>query len=132
MSQENVGLIQSLYQAFGRGDVPAVLGAMDPGIVWNEAESFPYADQNPYVGPGAVGGVFGRTVADWDGFTVTPEEYYDAGETVIARGRYGGTHKRTGNKIHVQFAHFWWLKGGKIARFQQHADTLQVAKAAGA
>jgi ketosteroid isomerase-like protein len=130
MSQESVGLIQSMYQAFARGDVPAVLGAMDPAIVWNEAEGFPYADKNPYVGPGAVAaGVFGRIVADWDGFTVTPEEFRRRGR--YSR-RYGGTHKQTGRKIHVQFAHFWWLKGGKVVRFQQHADTLQVAKAAGA
>ncbi len=24
-----------------------------PAIVWNEAENFPYADRNPYVGPAA-------------------------------------------------------------------------------
>ena len=33
----------------------------DPEIVWNEAESIPYADRNPYVGPQQVAeGVFGR------------------------------------------------------------------------
>jgi hypothetical protein len=37
MSQENVGLVKSLYEAFGRGDVPTVLAAMDPKIEWNEA-----------------------------------------------------------------------------------------------
>jgi hypothetical protein len=57
MSQENVGLIKALYEVFGRGDVPAVLGAMDPAIVWNEAENFPYADKNraPWP-PGSSGG----------------------------------------------------------------------------
>ena len=54
MSQQNADLMKSLYAAFGRGDVPTVLGAMDPAIVWNEAEGFPYADKNPYVGPQAV------------------------------------------------------------------------------
>jgi hypothetical protein len=28
----NVQLMQDLYGAFGRGEVPTVLGAMDPGI----------------------------------------------------------------------------------------------------
>jgi hypothetical protein len=28
----NVQRMQDLYEAFGRGEVPAVLGAMDPGI----------------------------------------------------------------------------------------------------
>lgn len=40
---------------------------MAAGFVWNEAENFPYADGNPYVGSQAiVEGVFGRIVADWD------------------------------------------------------------------
>lgn len=50
MSHENVQVIQGLYEAFGRGDVPTVLGRMDPSIEWNEAENFIYADRNPYVG----------------------------------------------------------------------------------
>ena len=30
MSQHNVSLVQSLYEAFARGDIPAIMGAMDP------------------------------------------------------------------------------------------------------
>jgi ketosteroid isomerase-like protein len=29
--------MQDLYEAFGRGEVPAVLGAMDPGVEWRQA-----------------------------------------------------------------------------------------------
>ena len=133
MSQQNVALIRSLYEAFGRGDVPAVLAAMDPAIVWNEAENFPYADKNPYVGPNAiVEGVFARLGGEWDGFSVSLEELHDAGDIVVATGRYGGAHKKTGTRIHAQFAHVWGLRGGRVARFQQYTDTLQAAKAVGA
>lgn len=130
MSRESVGLVRSLYEAFERGDVPAVLGAMDPGIVWNEAEGFPYADQNPYVGPGAVAeGVFARLGGEWDGFGVVLEELLDAGDTVVATGRYVGAYRRTGTRIRAQFAHVWRLRGGKITGFQQYTDTAQVARA---
>ena len=130
MSQANVGLVRSLYEAFGKGDVPAVLAAMDPGIEWNEAENFPYADKNPYVGPVAiVEGVFARLGGEWDGFGITLEEVHDAGDTVVATGRYGGAFKKTGNRINAQFAHVWKLRGGKVVRFQQYTDTAQVAKA---
>jgi ketosteroid isomerase-like protein len=133
MSQENVGLIRSLYEAFGRGDVPSVLAAMDPAIEWNEAEGFPYADKNPYVGPAAVvEGVFARLGGEWDGFSVAPEELLDAGNTVVATGRYGGAYKKTGTRIHAQFAHVWKLRGGKVVKFQQYTDTLPAAKAVGA
>lgn len=133
MSQENAAVIRSAYEAFAKGDVPAVLGAMDPGIVWNEAEGFLYADRNPYVGPQAVlEGVFMRIGQEWDGFRVVPEEIHDAGDVVVATGRYDGTFKATGKAIHAQFAHVWKLRGGKVVGFQQYTDTLQAARAAGA
>ena len=69
MSQADVALIRAIYDAFAAGDVPGVLGRMSPDIVWNEAENFPYADGNPYLGPEAVlTGVFARIGAEWDGF----------------------------------------------------------------
>ena len=37
MSAENVAVVRGIYEAFGTGNVPAVLGAMSPDIVWNEA-----------------------------------------------------------------------------------------------
>lgn len=132
MSQENAGLIRGMYEAFGRGDVPAVLGAMDPGIVWNEAEGFPYADKNPYVGPQAVlEGLFMRLGGEWDGFSVAPEEIHGAGDVVLATGRYRGTFKKTGKAIDAQFAHVWKLRAGKVVGFQQYTDTLQAARATG-
>jgi hypothetical protein len=130
MSQANVDLIRGLYEAFARGDGPAVLGAMDPGIVWNEAENFPYADRNPYVGPMAVAeGVFGRIGAEWDQFQVMPGEILDAGDTVVALGRYTGTYKATGKRMDAQFAHVWRVSGGKVTAFQQYADTAQAVAA---
>lgn len=130
MSQENVSLVRSLYEAFAKGDVTAVLGAMDPGIVWNEAEGFPYADRNPYVGPGAVAeGVFARLGGEWDGFGVVLEELLDAGDTVVATGRYVGAYRQTGVRIRAQFAHVWRLRGGRLTSFQQYTDTAQVARA---
>ena len=132
MSQENVALIRGIYDGFAAGDVGAVLGAMSPDIVWNEAENFPYADGNPYVGPQAVAeGVFARCIGEWDGFAVTIEEILDAGDTIVALGRYGGSFKATGRAMNAQLAHVWRVADGKAVAFQQYVDTLQVARATG-
>ena len=97
MSSENVALIRAIYDAFAAGDVPGVLSRMSPDIVWNEAESFIYADGNPYRGPEAVlNGVFARIGAEWDGFEANVEELIDGGDTIVALGRYRGIHKATG------------------------------------
>ncbi|MDI1288342.1 MAG: nuclear transport factor 2 family protein [bacterium] len=132
MSVQNVEVIRAIYDAFAAGDVPGVLGRMSPDIVWNEAENFPYADGNPYVGPTAVlNGVFARCIGEWDGFAVKVEELLDAGETVVALGRYLGVCNATGRAQNTQMVHVWRIADGKVIRFQQYADTLQVARIMG-
>lgn len=132
MSESNVELIRGLYDAFDAGDVAGVLGRMSPEIVWMEAESFPYADGNPYVGPEAVlNGVFARCIGEWDGFGVEVDEILDAGDTVVALGRYVGTYKATGRPQRTQLVHVWRIADGRIIGFQQHADTLHVARVIG-
>ena len=133
MAGSNAELIRGLYDAFARGDVADVLGRMDPGIVWNEANNFPYADGNPYVGPMAVAeGVFARCGSEWDGFGVEIDELIDAGDTVVALGHYVGTYHATGRSQHTQLVHVWRIAGGKVTGFQQYADTLHVARVTGA
>lgn len=133
MPNPNIDLIRELYDAFAAGDVPTVLGHMSPDIVWMEADNFPYADGNPYVGPEAVlNGVFARCASEWDGFAVEIDELLDAGDTVVALGRYTGVYRRTGNAQRTQIAHVWRIAGGRVVRFQQHADTLHVARVTGA
>lgn len=130
MSQQNVALVRSVYAAFGRGDVPAVLAQFDPEIEWNEAENFPYADGNPYRGPQAVlQGVFARLGSEWESFAVEPHELLDAGDRVVTLGVYRGTHKGTGKAVRAQFAHVWTLRSGTVAAFQQYTDTRQFADA---
>ena len=131
-TMSNADVIRGVYAAFQRGDITAVLGAMSPDVVWNEAENFPYADKNPYVGPDAIlAGVFARLGGEWDGFSVKEEELIDAGDTIVTLGRYGGAPKATGKTINAQFAHVWKLKNGKIISFQQYTDTLQAMLAMG-
>lgn len=132
MSEANVALVRGLYDAFARGDIPAVLGAMSPDIVWMEAENFAYADGNPYKGPDAVvTGVFARLGGEWEGFTAVPETYLDAGNAVIMVGRYAGTYKATGRAIDAEVAHFWRIEDGRAVAFRQMVDTLAAARAMG-
>ena len=111
-----------MYGAFARGDVPTVLAAMLPDIQWTEAEGGPYGGLS--VGPQAVlENVFMKLGSEWDGFTVTPEEFVAQGDTVVALGEYSGTYRATGKSFRAPFAHVWKFKDGKIKSFRQHTDT---------
>jgi len=119
--------VKSIYQAFAAGDVPGVLARFDPKIEWTEADDFPYADGNPYSGPQAVlAEVVARCAGEWAGFTAAPDEFIDAGPTVVVLGRYGGTFKATGRSQNTQFVHVWRIDDGLAVRFQQFANTLHV------
>lgn len=133
MSQANADLIRAIYDAFAAGDIAGIVARMSPDMVWNEAENFPYADGNPYVGPDAIlAGVFARIGAEWEGFAALPEEIVDGGDTVIALGRYRGVFKATGKKLDAQLAHVWRVAEGRAVSFQQYTDTLQAARVTGA
>ena len=123
-------VVKAIYAAFAKGDVPTFLGHLDPGIVWNEAEGFPYADRNPYVGVEALmAGVFARLAEDWADFRVVLGEIAGGPEVVTMLGRLQGTCKATGRLLDAQCVHLWWLRGGKAVRFQELVDTAAVARA---
>ena len=124
----NVRVVQDVYTAFGRGDVPSVLALFDPAIEWREAEGNPYQPSGePWIGPGAVlENLFMRLGAEWDGFTVHPEQFHDAGGTVVVEARYTGTFKPTGRSLRAQVCHVWKVRSGRIASFQQYVDTAQL------
>ena len=128
----NRDIIMALYAAFGSGDMAAVLALMADDIVWHEAENNKWADGNPYVGPQAVAaGVFARVPEEYDSFVVEIGEVVADGDTVVMQGRYRAKVKTSGAEITPQIVHWWTVKNGKIATFQQYADTFALAKALG-
>ena len=124
----NGEIIRELYEAFGTGNVPAVLGAFDENISWTEAEGFMYG--GTYEGPnGVLAGVFMRIATEWEDFTVVASKIVDGGDgNVISTGTYSGKYLKTGKSMSVPFAHEWELRDGKIVKFNQHTDTLVIAR----
>lgn len=126
---QNMQVIDNLYKAFATGDMPNVLGAMDPDIIWNEAESNSLADGNPYIGPDAILiGVFARIGEMYETFALMNIELHEMmNNKILATLRYHGKVKATGKEIDAQVAHFWTLNAkGKIIAFQQYVDTKQL------
>jgi uncharacterized protein len=127
----SVQTARAVYDALGRGDVAAVLAAFDSNIEWRPAEGHPFQpDGKPWIGRDAVTeNLFVRGATEWDGFTVTPDAFHPAGDTVVVEGRYRGTVRASGRRVDAQFCHIWRLRGGKMQSFQQYMDTAQVREA---
>ena len=124
----NLETIRNVYAAFGRGDIPVVLGALAPNVSWTEAEGFPYG--GTYVGPDAVlQNVFMKLGTEWQGFAAVPQEFVADGSTVVALGEYSGKYKATGKSFVAPFVHVWKFRDGKVVTFHQHTDTAVVQRA---
>ena len=131
---DNVSKLKSIYEAFARGDIPSVLGALSPDIHWHQAEGNPYQPSGEaWVGPDAVmKNLFMRLGGDWDGFALHCKTFHDAGDDVIVEGRYRGTFKATGKSLDTQFCHVWHITDGKATRFQQYMNTAHLQDVMGA
>lgn len=130
-SPDNINIIKKLYDDFATGDIPAVGAVMDARIEWNEAENFPFADGNPYIGFDAIlKGVFGRIGTEWEYWNLTDLNYNEMSDNkILVTGRYQAKYKKNGAIINLQMAHLWNLKDSKIIKFQQYADTKTIADA---
>lgn len=123
----NVSIIDNLYKSFAKGDVQSVLNAMDPAIIWNEAEGNKYADGNPYKGPEAVlNGVFGRILAEHEYFTLEDIQLHEMSNNQVLVTLYYKAKHKNGNEYKAQAAHFWTLKDEKVIAFQQYVDTKKL------
>jgi ketosteroid isomerase-like protein len=124
MESSSTEVVRGVYDAFGLGDVPAVLGALADDIEWHEAEGMPCG--GVHRGPRMVAEkVFAPLTADVEGFMVTPEEVIATGDTVAVVARYTGTGKATGRSLDLPVTHVWDVREGKIVRFRQFADTAK-------
>ena len=133
MSEQNVQAIRGLYEAFNRGDLDSLERGFNRSLTWNEAENSLYSGGNPYRSFAAVkDGVFAPTARDFDPFRCEVEQLLDAGDYVVATGRYHGKCKDTGTIMATQFCHVMHLDlDGKIDRLQEYADTLDEARVTG-
>jgi uncharacterized protein len=130
----NIQLAQEMYDAFNRGDVGTVLGIMEPNIEWHEAEGNPYDPSGSgWIGPDAImQNLFMRIGTDFDGFTVHPKEFHDAGDTLVVELRYTAKHKGTGKDLDAHVCHVLRLKDGKLTSFQQFMNTAHLQDVMGA
>jgi len=130
MSQQNVALVQSLYDAFARGDIPTVVGAMDPNIEWIEPEAPGYPFGGVYRGPQeVVDNVFALLQTYYQEIAFLPQESVDAGDRVIILGESRGKAKASGTSFQVSFVQVLTFRDGKWTRFQHYTNTGVIAAA---
>ncbi|MBV8991872.1 MAG: nuclear transport factor 2 family protein [Solirubrobacterales bacterium] len=132
MASADVQTLQNAYEAFNRGDMPAVLGVMDPDIEWNEPGGG-RAPSGTFHGAQSVGNdVFSAVPENFEEFTAEPERFFEAfADHVIVVGQFRAKPKGGGDMT-AAFAHVWQMRNGKPARFHNYVDAAAWAPGWGA
>jgi ketosteroid isomerase-like protein len=118
MPTDNVELLRTTYEAFGRGDMTAVMAAFAEDIEWNAPDVLPHGGKAR--GRDEVAGFFGRLASTWEDFGLEIEALFGSGDRVCAAGRAGGT--LNGVQTGYGFVHLWTVADGVCRRFDEFVD----------
>jgi ketosteroid isomerase-like protein len=124
--QQNIGLIQSIYDAFGRGDIAAILEKLTPDVEWTmegpSAVPF-YGKRSGPQGAASFFAAIGTTQTDQK---LTIQEWFAQGDRVITFGRYTATVTATGKTAEGPIAHSFTVRDGKVSRWVGYGDTADM------
>ena len=125
MSDRNVQTVRTIYEAFGRGDVPAILETLADDIVWDhDTPSFGLPWYQPRNGKAEVPGFFGALMENAVLTTFEPRNFLAGGDEVAVVVRYAMEVKSTGRALPEDTEIHLWTFGadGKIVRFAHVVD----------
>jgi len=124
---KNTELVKDAYAAFGRGDIPGVVAALDDQIIWNgvigAGPHIPMAGERR--GKDAVTEFFGSVGTHVHFSRFEPREFLAQGDKVVALGHYTATTS-AGKSFDSDFVMVFTLKNGKVTRFQEYLDATAL------
>ena len=123
---QNTDTLKKGYEAYGRGDLEAAMADWHDDVRWEGSESTRIPGNGVHEGKQAIAGALAETAGAYDQFTVTPDEFIEDGETVVALGH---TEASKGDRsAKLPFVHIWRFEGGKVKRVQILTDTAVAAE----
>ena len=127
--QQNIALIQSVYDAFGRGDIAFILDHLTEDVDWSmEGPSIiPYAGKRK--GIAQTKGFFDALIETQTNMKLTMEPMIAQGDKVSGLGHFAATVIATGKSYDSALGHFWTVRDGKISRFVDVVETASIVDA---
>jgi ketosteroid isomerase-like protein len=126
---KNSSTIASVYEAFGNGDIPAILAQIDKNVVFMVMGEKPNAIAGIYKSPAGVADFFSNLGGNYNLENFQVHYITDVDDhTVIARGSHEGSGKRTGKRLATHWAMEWKFNNdGKVTEYRNFYDTQAYA-----
>ena len=125
----NIEIVNELYAAYRRGDLQGILSSLAYDVRW-ESEG---PSEIPFTGirngVEETTGFFEGLAKDWSDPRLEINQIIGSGDEVATFGRYEAINRNTGKRINVPIAHYWKIRGGKVARYVGLTDTAALLEA---
>jgi ketosteroid isomerase-like protein len=124
--------VQTIYAAFGRGDVPAILECLDDDVEWDvDGKSHGIPILEPRAGKQNVPAFF-ESLGSVDFLRFEPQNFLTGGNQVAVPIQLVVKVKETGAEVHELEIHLWtFAENGKVKRFFHSIDRHSLVKAYG-
>jgi ketosteroid isomerase-like protein len=129
LSQANVEIVRQIYRHLALGDFWGIAPLLDPQIAWDWGPEMALVEGTTvYQGPRGVEAATREWLKAWEGARIEAEEFFDAGEQVVAFTRILARPKHGGPEIEMQSASVWTLRDGLVAGMTSYtrADALKA------
>ena len=123
----NIKTITQVYEAFGRGDVAAILDAVTDDVDWaSEAASAGAPWYGVRHGKNEVAAFFGAFGSTMEVDEFTPVSIAANDTDVLTVVRFRARSRATGKASAMDLHHFFTFRDGKIAYYRGTEDTAQT------
>jgi uncharacterized protein len=123
MTAQNAELIRRAYEAFSRGDIPAVFGILGPDITWHVPGSSPLSGD--YKGHDQVGAFFAATMELSGGtFTIDVQDILAQQDQVVVLCTVAA--ERLGQSWSSPEVHVWRVAGTQAVDFREFQGDQQT------
>lgn len=120
--QQNVEVIQGIYAAFGRGDVPHIISQLTDDVRWYSHVEPLLPTSGDWSGKAKVPGFFQAIGEHIEVSAFNPRQVAASGDTVVSMGDFGGRVKKNGRNVSTQFIFVWRLRDGRVYSYEQFHD----------
>lgn len=120
-------IVDSVYDAFTRGDITHIVGLVAPAAVWRQSSMLPWG--GTYSGPSGAAEFFSKLNAAAETTGFAPRENVAVGQEVFSFGTSTGTVRSTGKSATMDWMFRWRVDGGKITLFDSYVDSAVVIAA---
>jgi hypothetical protein len=127
---KNTVLVQAIYGAFLRGDIPAILDKQSDKVEWviNEPNAA-VSNFGTFKGKDGVMKFFTQFDQDEEMKKFDPYEYIGQYDKVVALVRIESVVKKTGKPLKQDVVMVWTIKDGKVTHLRVHDDTAAAVAA---